>query len=444
MIEVGKTNSALQILSLLLVFLIHCQASTHYNWVVKGATYTRLCSTKKILTVNGKFPGPVLQAHKGDTIYVNVHNKGSHNITIHCFCNFVARHGVKQPRNPWSDGPEHITQCPIQPGDQFKQTIIFSNEEGTIWWHAHNDWARATVHGSIFVYPKRGASYPFPKPHEQVQIILGQWWRRDVREVLEEFIRTGGAPNVSDAHTINGQPGDLYPCSKSETFKLLVDQNKTYLLLIVNAAMNTIFFYSIANHNLTVVGVDGSYTKPVTTDYMTISQTIDAVSITNQQVGQYYMAARAYSSTLLIPFDNTTTTAIVEYKKIGNNFTPFSSTPPLPHLPYYNDTNAAFTFYDNLKSLANEHHPIDVPIKITNRLDPLNYNLIDPPLRNTVAVPISGWAAIRFHANNQGVWFLHCHLEHHLTWGMNTVFIVKDGKNKKERLLPPPPRMPTC
>ncbi|ONH90329.1 hypothetical protein PRUPE_8G046900 [Prunus persica] len=571
MIKVGKTNSALQILSLLLVFLIHSQASTHYNWVVKEATYTRLCSTKKILTVNGKFPGPVLQAHKGDTIYVNVHNKGSHNITIHW-------HGVKQPRNPWSDGPEYITQCPIQPGDQFKQTIIFSNEEGTIWWHAHNDWARATVHGAIFVYPKRGAGYPFPKPHEQVQIILGQWWRRDVREVLEEFIRTGGPPNVSDAHTINGQPGDLYPCSKSETFKLLVDQNKTYLLRIVNAAMNTIFFYSIANHNLTVVGVDGSYTKPVTTDYMTISpgQTVDAVLITNQQVGQYYMAARAYSSTLLIPFDNTTTTAIVEYKKIGNNFTPFSSTPPLPHLPYYNDTNAAFTFYDSLKSLANEHHPIDVPIKITNRLvfavsintfpcsnnscaesngtrlaasmnnisfvspktidileayyyhihgiykkgfpdfpplvfnftgenlplflrvpkrgtkvrvfkygsivelvfqgtnlgapidhpihlhgfsfyivgwgfgnfdkdkDPLNYNLIDPPLRNTVAVPISGWAAIRFHANNPGVWFLHCHLEHHLTWGMNTVFIVKDGKNKKERLLPPPPRMPPC
>ncbi|BFG40974.1 hypothetical protein CerSpe_272480 [Prunus speciosa] len=144
-------------------------------------------------------------------------------------------------------------------------------------------------------------------------------------EVLEEFIRTGGAPNVSDAHTINGQPGDLYPFSKSETFKLLVDQNKTYLLRIVNAAMNTIFFYSIANHNLTVVGVDGRYTKPVTIDYMIISpgQTIDALLITNQQVGQYYMAARAYSSTPLIPFDNTTSTAIVEYKNIGNNFTPF-------------------------------------------------------------------------------------------------------------------------
>lgn len=45
-----------------------------------------------------------------------------------------------------------------------------------------------------------------------------EWWKKDVMEVLEEFVRTGGAPNVSDAYTINGQPGDLYPCSKSGMF----------------------------------------------------------------------------------------------------------------------------------------------------------------------------------------------------------------------------------
>lgn len=30
----------------------------------------------------------------------------------------VCRHGVKQPRNPWGDGPEYITQCPIKPGEK--------------------------------------------------------------------------------------------------------------------------------------------------------------------------------------------------------------------------------------------------------------------------------------------------------------------------------------
>lgn len=34
--------------------------------------------------------------------------------------------------------------------------------------------------------------------------------------------------------------------------------------------------------------------------------------------------------------------------------------------------------------------------------DPLRYNLVDPPLQNTIAVPRNGWSAIRFTANNPG------------------------------------------
>ena len=83
------------------------------------------------------------------------------------------RHGVSMPRYPWTDGPEYITQCPIQPGSKFSQKIILSFEEGTLWWHAHSDWTRATVHGAIIIYPKNGTKYPFPKPNAEVPIILG-------------------------------------------------------------------------------------------------------------------------------------------------------------------------------------------------------------------------------------------------------------------------------
>ena len=31
-----------------------------------------------------------------------------------------------------------------------------------------------------------------------------------------------------------------------------------------------------------------------------------------------------------------------------------------------------------------------------------------------------------------GVWFLHCHLDDHLTWGLNTVFLVKNGVSGEE------------
>ncbi|MFS7982921.1 putative laccase [Helianthus anomalus] len=152
---------------LLILSFINSQAATlKYTFVVQETNYTRLCSTKSILTVNGLFPGPTITARRGDTVIVDVINNGNHNITIHW-------HGVKQPRNPWSDGPEFVTQCPIQPGGNFSQTVLLSDEEGTLWWHAHSDWSRATVYGLFVILPRLGTTYPFRQPDEEVPVLLG-------------------------------------------------------------------------------------------------------------------------------------------------------------------------------------------------------------------------------------------------------------------------------
>ncbi|GMH00693.1 hypothetical protein Nepgr_002532 [Nepenthes gracilis] len=76
--------------------------------------------------------------------------------------------------------------------------------------------------------------------------------------------------------------------------------------------------------------------------------------------------------------------------------------------------------------------------------DPQNYNLVDPPLQNTIAVPYKGWVAIRFWARNPGVWFLHCHLDRHATWGMDMTFITLNGNTTEQQMLPPPSDMPPC
>lgn len=52
---------------------------------MREASYKRLCERKTILTVNGKFPGPALKVHNGETIVVDVFNKGKYNITIHWY-----------------------------------------------------------------------------------------------------------------------------------------------------------------------------------------------------------------------------------------------------------------------------------------------------------------------------------------------------------------------
>src|ERR1039457_2161296 len=95
------------------------------------------------------------------------------------------RHGLHQPRDPWSDGPEYITQCPIQPRANYTQRIQFTEEEGTLWWHAHSEYDRATVHGAIVIYPKLGTTFPFHKPHKEFTLILGEWWNRNITEMYE-------------------------------------------------------------------------------------------------------------------------------------------------------------------------------------------------------------------------------------------------------------------
>nr|TKS14402.1 hypothetical protein D5086_0000044760 [Populus alba] len=71
-------------------------------------------------------------------------------------------------------------------------------------------------------------------------------------------------------------------------------------------------------------------------------------------------------------------------------------------------------------------------------------NLVDPPYMNTIGVPVGGWAAIRFVADNPGVWFMHCHLDIHQSWGLGTVFIVKNGKGHLQTLPHPPADLPRC
>ncbi|MED6177650.1 Laccase-17 [Stylosanthes scabra] len=76
--------------------------------------------------------------------------------------------------------------------------------------------------------------------------------------------------------------------------------------------------------------------------------------------------------------------------------------------------------------------------------DSANFNLVDPVERNTVGVPSGGWVAIRFLADNPGVWFMHCHLEVHTSWGLRMAWVVLDGNLPNQKLLPPPSDLPKC
>lgn len=46
--------------------------------------------------------------------------------------------------------------------------------------------------------------------------------------------------------------------------------------------------------------------------------------------------------------------------------------------------------------------------------------------------------------NKTGVWFMHCHFEVHLSWGLKMAWIVLDGELPNQKLFPPPTDLPKC
>ncbi|PKI62382.1 hypothetical protein CRG98_017188 [Punica granatum] len=287
-------------------------------------------------------------------------------------------HGVKQPGNSWSDGPVFVTQCPIQPGANFTYEVIFSDEEGTLWWHAHSDWTRATIHGAIVILPKEGTTYPFSHPDGEDVIVLGSWYTGDLHKEINEDMETHADIPHSSGYLINGELGDFSNCSRGTTYRWSVDYGKTYLLRIVNAVVDDELFFAIAGHNLTVVGLDGSYIKPVEMSYIMLSpgNTADVLLTTNKPPGHYYMASRQFLTEKEATPDGYTGSAIIEYTGDYN----FSSSPIFPHyLPQSRDMTAAVTFMGLMKSLANEDYPVSVPMNITTKMNVSGYYTTDFP-----------------------------------------------------------------
>ncbi|KAL8089557.1 hypothetical protein AgCh_039142 [Apium graveolens] len=537
--------------------LVQCRIR-HYKFNVVMQNTTKLCSSKPIVTVNGLFPGPTVSAREGDRVLIKVVNHVKYNLSIHW-------HGIRQIRTGWADGPAYITQCPIQPGQSYVYNFTVTGQRGTLWWHAHILWLRATVHGAIVILPKLGVPYPFPAPDKEVVVVLGEWWKSDVEAVIKEATKSGLAPNVSDAHTINGHPGPVSTCLTQRGFNLPVDSGKTYMLRVINAALNEELFFKIANHKLTVVEVDAAYVKPFKTGTIIIApgQTTNVLVRANQESGKYLVAVSPFMDAP-ISVDNVTATATLHY----STATPSSVKTTLTAPPPQNATTLAMKFSDSLRSLNSKKYPAQVPLEVDHSLlftvglgvnpcatcvngsrvvadfnnvtfvmpkinllqahyfkingiftddfpgkpvMPYNYtgtqpknfgtvkatklyrlaynstvelvlqgtgmvipenhpihlhgfnffivgrgvgnfkkkdrkkfNLVDPVERNTVGVPSGGWTAIRFRADNPGVWFMHCHLEVHTTWGLKMAFVVDNGKGPNESILPPPPDFPKC
>ena len=144
-------------------------------------------------------------------------------------------------------------------------------------------------------------------------------------------------------------------------FNLTVVPGETYLLRIINAALNNQLFFSIAGHSFTVVAADANYVNPYRTDVVVIAsgQTVDALLVADATPGSYYMAARPYVTAEGIEFDDTVASGVVSYEGPLEK----SLRPIMAVLPRVNETVTAFRFFSRLTSLRRR-----VPLTVDEKM----------------------------------------------------------------------------
>ncbi|RCU61476.1 hypothetical protein SETIT_J004900v2 [Setaria italica] len=334
--------------------LIRCMladaAIVEHTFNVGNLTVERLGRSQVITAVNGQFPGPKIEARDGDTVVVHVVNNSPYNMSIHW-------HGILQRQSSWADGPNMVSQCPIRPGGgRYTYRFNITGQEGTLWWHAHVSFLRATVYGALLLRPAPAEGYPFDKPHREATILLGEWWNASVVDVERQALLAGGAPNNSVALTINGLVDGDHQL-------LAVERGRTYLLRIVNAALNYQLFFKVAAHSFTVVAADACYTDPYHTDVIVVApgQTVDALMRADAHPGRYYMAAQVYQSLANATYSATATALITYYHQ--DDATP----PEMPSMPAFNDSATAERFYAGLTGLLRDSTPT-VPLHVDTRM----------------------------------------------------------------------------
>jgi FtsP/CotA-like multicopper oxidase with cupredoxin domain len=251
-----------------------------------------------VMVVNGQMPGPPIKASWGDTVVVKVNNLLQNNGTSIHF------HGIRQLNNNMNDGVPSITQCPIAPGESMTYTWVAENY-GTSWYHSHfaiQAWEG--VIGPMIIDGPHSADFDVDMGPIQIQ----DWshFTVDSRYDLAQNATpipgntagaTFGGPVLLDTGLINGQNiwngDDQNSTAIGERLQLTFEPGKTYLLRIINSAIQSSYKFYLDGHTFTVISTDFVPIVPYETNILNINigQRYNVLVTANQAPGSYFLRA---------------------------------------------------------------------------------------------------------------------------------------------------------
>ncbi|RDX84443.1 Monocopper oxidase-like protein SKU5, partial [Mucuna pruriens] len=338
-------------------------ADIFLHWHVSADYNLKPVSTDQpVITINGMFPGPLINATTNDIIhvnvfnhldepllftwYINIYSSFSFSLSIadlgqirntseiHIFfitsvlearlCTiyiefwFWCRNGIQQRLNSWQDGVSG-TNCPIQHGRNWTYVFQVKDQIGTFFYFPSINFLKAGGgFGPIRLNNRPVISVPFPKPEAQFDLLIGDWYSSSYKDIRSR-LGTAGVRSP-DWMLINGKGPYLNSFSQSyETFN--VTQGETYLLRISNVGTTSSINFRIQNHQMVLVETEGSYVNQMELESLDIhvGQSYSVLVTANQNAADYYIVASPKmicaknNSTLVgvavLHYDNSTTPA---------------------------------------------------------------------------------------------------------------------------------------
>ncbi|EOA13147.1 hypothetical protein CARUB_v10026165mg [Capsella rubella] len=225
-----------------------------YDFIVSYITASPLGVPQQVIAVNGKFPGPVINATTNYNVDVNVINHLDEPLLL-------TWPGVQMRRNSWQDGVLG-TNCPIPPKWNYTYDFQVKDQIGKI----------------IF--------------------IIGDWYTQN-HTALRSILDSGKELGMPDGVLINGKGPYKYNSSVPDGIvyeTINVDPGKTYRIRVHNVGISTSLNFRIQNHKMLLIETEGRYTSQMNfTDFdIHVGQSYSfLVTMDQNATSDYYIVASA-------------------------------------------------------------------------------------------------------------------------------------------------------
>ncbi|CAL1697184.1 unnamed protein product [Somion occarium] len=239
---------------------------------------------RSTVLAGGTFPGALITGRLGENFQINVTNELTDDRML--TATSIHWHGFFQSGTNWADGTAFVTQCPIISGNSFLYEFEL-DQPGTFWYHSHLSTQYCDgLRGAFVVYdPEDPHAHLYDFDDENTVITLADWYHNFARNVV--------SPASPDSTLINGLGRSPSGPADAELAVITVEHGKRYRFRLVSTSCDPNYKFSIDNHTMTIIEVEGVNSQPLDVDSIQIfaGQRYSFVLHANQSESNYWIRA---------------------------------------------------------------------------------------------------------------------------------------------------------